>query len=361
MKTVSAGLLSHIQGEALTLATLWRVVRRDGTVFTFTDHNRDIVYGAETYVAALGYQRSAIASGADLAVDETELLGLLNADSIDPEELRAGLWDHAEVRIFAVNWADLTQGELKLRRGRLGEVIASDDGSFRAELRGLAQPLQAAVGGMYQPECRADLGDARCGLPLRPPVRANSTAYVASTAAVRGSFMRVNVSGGAIADSRDEGGAIFECTTSGTSAGSDPGGWAAAAVGDTIADGSVVWTKRTAWTRPAEIASVTDTVTLVLTDHDIETYADDWFTGGVAIWETGDNAGVEREVIGWTQSGTVLVLFSPPPFTPAPGDVLRIQPGCDHSTARCKVFGNYLNFRGEPFVPGAPAMIGTAA
>lgn len=361
MKSVSTAMATHLAGETTTLATLWRVVRRDAQVFTFTDHDQDVIYGGETYVAALGYQRSAISSGAELAVDEGELLGLLDADSIDPVELRAGLWDFAEVRIFAVNWADLTQGEVKLRRGRLGEVVARDDGSFSAELRGLAQPLQATIGAQYQPECRADLGDLRCGVPLRPGVRANSTAYTASTAAVRGDHMRLNVSGGAISDSRDEGGAIFECTTSGTSAGSDPGGWAAAAVGGTITDGSVVWTKRTAWTRAAVIDSVTDSTTLVLTDQDIETYADEWFAGGVAIWETGLNAGVAREVIGWTQATTTLSLFSPPPFAPAAGDVLRIQPGCSHDPARCKVFGNFLNFRGEPFVPGAPAMIGTAA
>jgi len=354
MKTISAGLLAHIQGEAMTLATLWRMVRMDDAVFTFTDHNVDIVYGGETYLAAVGYERSAIASGAELAVDETELLGLLDAASIDADELRAGLWDYAEVRIFAVNWADLTQGELKLRRGRLGEVIARDDGSFRAELRGLAQPLQATIGGLYQPECRADLGDHRCRLPLRPAVRANAAFYAV------GDFVRLNVSGGAIADSRDEGSAIWECTTAGVSAGSDPGGWIAGMPGDTVADGTVVWTKRTAWTRAAEIASVTDSVTLVLTGHGIETYTSDWFAGGVAIWETGLNAGVAREVIGWVQGSTTLSLFSPPPFTPAAGDVLRIQPGCDHSSARCKIFGNFLNFRGEPFVPGAPAMIGTA-
>ena len=355
MKTVSTAMAAHLAGETTTLATLWRVVRRDGVVFTFTDHDQNITYGGETYLAALGYERSAIASASDLAVDEGELLGLLDAASIDPAELRAGLWDFAAVRIFAVNRADLTQGEVKLRRGTLGEVTARDDGSFRAELRGLAQPLQATVGSLYQPECRADLGDARCKVPLRPAQRANSTAFALAQ------FVRLNVSGGSIADSRDEGGAIWECTTSGTSAASDPGGWAAVAVGNTLTDGSVVWTKRTAWTRPAVIASVTSSTVLVLTDADIETYADGWFDGGVAIWETGANAGVAREVISWTQGSTTLVLFSPPPILPEAGDVIRIQPGCDHSPARCKVFGNFLNFRGEPFVPGAPAMIGTAA
>jgi uncharacterized phage protein (TIGR02218 family) len=166
MKAASAGLISHIQGESQTLTTLWRVVRRDGTVFTFTDHDRDVVYGGDTYTASIGYQRSAIASSSNLAVDEGELLGMLDSASITPAELRAGLWDGAEVRIFAVNWSNLAHGEIKLRRGTLGEVVAKDDGSFRAELRGLAQPLSVTIGSVYQPECRADLGDARCKIDL---------------------------------------------------------------------------------------------------------------------------------------------------------------------------------------------------
>lgn len=286
MKTASAGLATHIAGEALSLATLWRITRNDGEVFTFTDHDQDIVYGGETYVAALGYQRAAISSGADLAVDETELLGLLDSDSINETELRAGVWDYADVRIFVVNWADLTQGELRLRRGKLGEVIVRDDGSFQAELRGLAQPLQSTVGSLYQAECRADLGDARCG---------------------------INLAFGA------------------------------------------------GFTQQGTIEFPNSSVDLVLANDGIGAFIDSYFEGGVAIWQTGTNAGVVREVLAWNQGGRVLTLMAPPPFAPEIGDVLHIQPGCDKRAATCKaVFSNFLNFRGEPFVPGAAAMIGTA-
>jgi uncharacterized phage protein (TIGR02218 family) len=278
MKTVSANLATHLSGEATTMATLWRVVRQDGAVFTFTDHDADIVYGGETYAAALGYQRAAIASGGDLAVDETELMGLLDSASIDAVELRAGLWDHAAVTIFAVNYLALADGPLRLRRGWLGEVVLLDTGMFRAELRGLAQPLQNTIGGFYQPECRADLGDTKC---------------------------RVDLTLGA------------------------------------------------GWTQQATIDSVTDSVTLVMSSA-LSSFADAYFTNGVAIWDTGANAGVAREVIAWAQSGRVLSLFSPPPFAPGVGDTLRIQPGCDKRASTCKTtFDNFLNFRGEPFVPGA--------
>jgi uncharacterized phage protein (TIGR02218 family) len=263
------------------------VQRRAGAAFRFTDHDRSIVHGGDIYLAALGYQRAAIATGASLAVDETELLGLLDSTALDPAELRAGLWDHAEVRIVAVNYASLADGELKLRRGRLGEVTARDDGSFSAELRGLAQPLQAVLGAVYQPECRADLGDARC---------------------------KVNLAYGA------------------------------------------------GWTQAAAVETVSDSTTLVLADDGIGAFANSYFEVGVAIWQSGPKAGVAREVLAWDQASRTLSLFAPPPVAPAVGDVLHLQPGCDKRKATCQaVFDNYLNFRGEPFVPGVLATVATPA
>lgn len=168
MRSASAGMISHIAGEEQTRTTLWRIVRKDGVVFTFTDHDQDVVYGGETYVAELGYKRTAMSGGSDLAVGGGDVLGMLDSDSITVEELRAGVWDHAEIRIFEVNRANTAQGELKTTRGWLGEVVARDDGSFNAELRDLAQPLQITVGGYFQAECRADLGDTRCTIDLAP-------------------------------------------------------------------------------------------------------------------------------------------------------------------------------------------------
>lgn len=286
MKTASAGMQTLIASDAPTLARLWRVVRVDGQIFTFTDHNRDIAYGGDTYLAALGYRGAAVSSGADLAVDETELDGMLDSASIKESDLRAGLWDGAAVRIFLVNWANTADGEIKVRRGTLGEVIMRDDGSFRAELRGMAQPLQTTIGSLYQATCRADLGDARCQISL---------------------------------------------------------------------------TFGAGWTQQAAITTVTDSVTLVMASG-LSGFVDGWFDGGVAIWTTGANAGVAREVIGWTQAGRVLSLLAPPPFAPAVSDVLNIQPGCDKRWATCRdKFSNRFNFRGEPLVPGAPAMLETPA
>lgn len=165
MKTVSAALEAHLQGDELTLAKCCRVELTNGTVLGFTEHDADIAYGGLTYVAASGYSASTIQTSAALSVDNLELQGILYAPSITEEDLRAGLWDYAEIRVFMVNWADLTMGELKLRRGWLGEVTVQY-GRFVAEVMGMAQPLQQTILRLYSKTCDADLGDARCQVNL---------------------------------------------------------------------------------------------------------------------------------------------------------------------------------------------------
>ncbi len=189
MKTISAALAAHFGQEATTLATLWRVVRTDGTVFAFTDHDQDLVYPAgsptgDTYRAAGGYRRTAIETTAALNVDNLDIDGVLDDDGITEADLRAGRWDYAAVQISVVNWADLTMGAMRLRTGRLGEVNAGRF-EFRAELRGMMQQLQQSVGRLYGVLCDADFGDARCGIvltgsPTSPWVKTGSVTRVTS-------------------------------------------------------------------------------------------------------------------------------------------------------------------------------------
>ena len=178
-KTISAALEAHLAEEVTTLATCWRVTRRDGLTHHFTDHDRDLVVDGATYRAATGYTRSAVSSDTTLAVDNLEIDGLLDAEEITEADLRGGRFDYAAVEMFLVNWADPGQGKLILRKGWLGEVTVSRTGVFHAELRGLAQALQQRIGELYAPECRADLGDARCKVPLWPDELQRRTTYKA--------------------------------------------------------------------------------------------------------------------------------------------------------------------------------------
>ncbi len=165
MKTAGSPLATHIAGETTTLATCWKVTRRDGSIFGFTDFDKDLTVDSLLYQARSGYTRSAIHTIANLAVDNLDIESAIDSETLSAADLRAGVWDGATVEIFLVNWANLANGMIILKRGTIGEVELKDT-VFRAELRGLSQALSQQIVELYTPDCRADLGDTRCKVNL---------------------------------------------------------------------------------------------------------------------------------------------------------------------------------------------------
>jgi len=165
MKTSSSSLAAHLAGEVTTLCTCWTVTRTDGVAMGFTDHDRDLSVGGVTYRAASGYTPSAVATSASLAVDNLDVDVVLDDDGITEADLRAGLYDHATVEVMLVNWAAPTDGGIILSKGHLGEVTCKRSVAT-AEIRGLAQALATNLGEYFSADCRAALGDARCGVDL---------------------------------------------------------------------------------------------------------------------------------------------------------------------------------------------------
>ena len=198
MKTISPELDAHLAQEVTTLARCWRIVRVDGTEFFFTTHDVDLSVDGNTYKSLTGFSATAIANNSDLSVDNLDVQGVFDDESITIEDLRAGLFDYADVYIFCVNWSDLTQGACKMRRGKLGEVTSSPKQEwFKAELRGLNQLLQQKVGDLYGPECRVDLGSTQCGVDLAP---LTSTAHVVSVTDASNFVIALDTSAGDVTD-----------------------------------------------------------------------------------------------------------------------------------------------------------------
>lgn len=154
-----------IAPELATLAFCWRLERRDGIALGFTSHDRDLVFGGLTYRAAPGMLPSAIARSDDLDVDNVELTGALTSDAITAEDLAAGRWDGATLKLIATDWQDAGRTITPLVRGTLGAVAVSSRG-FTVQLDGPTAALEAAVVETISPECRAELGDARCRVDL---------------------------------------------------------------------------------------------------------------------------------------------------------------------------------------------------
>lgn len=178
IRTISAPLRTHLDGSATSLATLWTITRRDGRVLRFTDHDGDIVIGGVTYKSAVGYERTAIEGSADLSVGGMDAIGILDSARIDEADLRGGLFDYADVEIVLVDWSNPSGGTAILQSGKMGEIIYSErEGRFSTELRDISQAYSQTIVESFTVNCRADLGDDRCTLPVLPDVIAHDTAY----------------------------------------------------------------------------------------------------------------------------------------------------------------------------------------
>ncbi len=288
MKSASAELISHLAQNSTTLATCWKVKRRDGTILGFTDHDEDIAFdlgdgdGSVTYKAATGYTRSAIANKIDLSADNLEVEGFLDSAAITEADLRAGKYDFAEVRIFLVNWADLGQGKIDLRRGAIGEITTRDE-LYVAELMGLSQRLSQVVGRTYTPECAVDLGSPECGIELKPNVWQATTAYSVGDLVSPTAF-----------NARK-----FIVTTAGTSGASEPA-WDTT-IGNSTGDATVVWKTQEAWTfEDTVFANVSSDNSgfygTAINDFGGNAVANGWFDEGLVTWTGGLNAGTSMEV-----------------------------------------------------------------
>jgi uncharacterized phage protein (TIGR02218 family) len=165
MKIISETLASHIACEVTTLATCWKLKRRDNTLMGFTNHDRKLVIDGLEYKASTGFTPGTIENTGSLSVDNLDVEGMLSSGSITQVDILAGLYDFAEIDIFQVNYKDVSQGILPLKRGWLGEVSLKKQ-QFVAEVRGMTQQLAQTIGELYSPSCRATLGDSRCQVNL---------------------------------------------------------------------------------------------------------------------------------------------------------------------------------------------------
>ena len=113
------------------------------------------------------------------------------------------------------------------------------------------------------------------------------------------------------------------------------------------------------WTRPGLVTAPLDALSFTAA-IDVTDKPDDWFAGGVIRFTSGQNSGRAIEVRGSDLATGDLVLSFPPPFPVGTGDAFEIYPGCDKRLSTCiDRFDNVLNFRGDPFVPGADKLTET--
>lgn len=160
-------LLAHLATGTTTVCRAWSVRRPDGVVLGFTDHDHDLEFEGIRFAAGSGLTARVLEQVTGMAPDNSEALGVLSSDAVTEQDILAGRYDGAEVRVWLVNWARPDERMVEFA-GRTGDIVRSGS-SFRVELRGLTDVLNRTAGRVFQAGCDASLGDHRCRFDLDIP------------------------------------------------------------------------------------------------------------------------------------------------------------------------------------------------
>lgn len=167
MRDLPAGLAAHLGQTATTICHAWRLIRSDGLVLGFTEHDRDLYFDGTAFSAAAGFRASEVETGLGLEADAAGVAGAFSAEAISADDLALGRYDGARVETYLVNWQN-PEDHLLLSTRELGEVRSLGP-AFSVELRSLAARLDQPRGRLYGRRCDADLGDARCTADISAP------------------------------------------------------------------------------------------------------------------------------------------------------------------------------------------------
>jgi uncharacterized phage protein (TIGR02218 family) len=182
MRTLDPGFAAHVESGATTLATCWRIARKDGVVLGFTDHDEALSFGGHRLPAGARARRRRGDAEARAADRYGEVVGVLHSAAIAEDDILLGRYDGAEVETWRVNWRDVEQRHL-VSRASIGEIVR-EDGAFRAELRSAQHALNRPRGRLYQALCDAEPGRRA----LRGGPRGSGLSREASVVDVRDRF-----------------------------------------------------------------------------------------------------------------------------------------------------------------------------
>lgn len=144
-----------------TVAIFWQLRRRDGGALGFVTHDADLWFDGLRHRAAPGMVPAALRRGAGLEADSAEVHGVLSHAAISADDLAAGRYDGAAVRIGVVDWETLERA--MLYRGTIGTVNA-EAGQFNAALASRKADLLRDPVPRTSPTCRAEFCGPGCTL-----------------------------------------------------------------------------------------------------------------------------------------------------------------------------------------------------
>lgn len=162
MKVISASLQQSFEADVSTICRIITLTLKNGTMLRYTDLDRPIKLGLNTYVSA-GVDASAVRQSSIGGGSGSNLrLVLGNENDITEEMIRSRALSGAKYVLECLDYSHPEYGTMMLGVGRFGSIRFNERGECDIDLNGLIQSGVHSIGEVYSQECRNDFGDKHC-------------------------------------------------------------------------------------------------------------------------------------------------------------------------------------------------------
>src|SRR5690606_37127260 len=102
-------LLDHLGRDVTTVCHCWRLIRKDGEVTGYTDHDRPLTVNGSAFEPESGFAASEARDSLGLSADTVDVEGVLSSERIADSDVAAVLYYGATVETLLVNWREPQQ------------------------------------------------------------------------------------------------------------------------------------------------------------------------------------------------------------------------------------------------------------
>ena len=179
--------MKSVVADYRTRVMCLRIVPATGSPIYLTQHPRDLVAGAHTYLSCSGYEFTGYSVAANLSPAMIDMEGIADLAGIGFDEISSGLFDGARCYLFATSWKTPVEDEEPIVASILGKTTLLD-GRYKIEEMALIDALNQSVGKSYTAACPKTFGGqeyAGCMIVLGPLTVTGTLTAVTSSSIVR--------------------------------------------------------------------------------------------------------------------------------------------------------------------------------
>lgn len=152
------GIQHILKNKAHRFARIFELIPKWGHPMFFTEHNRPLQIGFNTYQPTKGIEGSDVRRELGLVEGDMDVQGVLSSDLIRPEDVRAGKFTGAILLESLVDWRVPWMGTLRKAVWILGDH-EQDGERFLMTASGIQERLSQSAGDNFYSACRHQLFD----------------------------------------------------------------------------------------------------------------------------------------------------------------------------------------------------------